>query len=152
MDCKLFENNMIGFFEGTIPLDLHSAIEKHMIQCEGCKTLYEKVISAYSSFGGDRVPAISPYFYARIRQKLSGDVQTKSFFITRMSVAWQTVAAGLLIAVGISIGISIGRHVDLGVAKQNTTTGKDAVNSTATDYYFYHPGEIDLADNLLINE
>ena len=143
---------MIGFFEGTTPLELHSAMEEHMLQCERCKTIFENVTVTYALCEDRRNPPLSPYFYGRIQQKRAPEVPAKSFMTRVLPAIWQPVAATLLIAAGIGIGISIGRNVDIAIAKDNPATDKNTVNSVATDYYLYHSGEDNLVDNLLMNE
>jgi len=146
MNCKVVENNMIGFIERQVPFDIQSAIEEHLLHCGPCKFLYDKVNSTYSITLEKNIPEISPYFYSRLEQRLLQKSRKKIYFSGIGTVLWQPVAASLIILVGILIGISIGRHVELPVTSENSTNKSEVINIYATEYYLNGTGEDILID------
>ncbi len=151
MKCKQVENNLIGFIEGQLPLDLQSDISVHMIHCADCRAIYDQVKATWLPYSGLAIPELSHYFYSKLQQKIIDKSQKKIYISERMTTLLQPVAACILIFLAIFIGITIGSHITNVRTSANATNENDVLNTYATEYYFVNSKDVSL-DNLLLND
>ena len=135
MKCTEFRNNLIGLIEGTLQAGLKSDMEEHMLHCMDCYNIYENVKSTYTIRDNIKVPEVTPYFYNRLEQKLKNKEAHTSFVLSIFNGPWQNLAASILVASGIFIGVYLGKY--FGTAENNvyTTNENDVINTYVSEYY-----------------
>ena len=135
MNCKVFENNVIGLIEGTLSVDLKSDMDKHLLQCEKCNKLYQNVRATYNIRSSADNQKVTPYFYSHLEQRLNKNKENNLYSLRMLNVPWQSVAAGILILTGIYIGIYIGKNINIPDKSTTITNDNDVLNIYVTEYY-----------------
>lgn len=145
MKCKQIHNNLIGLIEQTLPEAVSIEMFNHMDSCKGCKSCYENVLATYVL--DKSVPEINPYFYTKLHQKIESKakIEVASISLVRRL---QPVAVVLLLAIGISLGILIGKNL---ANYKSDSDRKTMLDTYASEYYLNDTNEESL-NVLLTNE
>lgn len=101
---------MINFIEGEITGIEKEEFENHLKECVGCTELFKQVSKAYSAIDREKEIEPNPFFFTRLEQRIAG-LEEQSKPHTLMPVftrALRTLAATLVIAVGILAGVILG--------------------------------------------
>lgn len=142
---------MIGFIEGQLPVNLKSAMDEHLVRCEHCAYTLENVKATYTIYRTSGIPPLNLYFYTRLEQKLKRKTSNNSYIFSFINGPWQSIAASILIASGIFIGVYIGKYFEIPEKSANTINENDVLNIYATEYYMGNTSD-ESVDNFLINQ
>jgi hypothetical protein len=147
----MVKNNMIGFIEGQLPLNLKSAMDEHLIQCKSCANILGNVKATYTIYGLSDIPPLNPFFYTKLEQKLKLKTRNKTYIFNFINGPWQSIAASILIVSGIFIGIYVGKHLEIQEKSTNSINENDVLNIYATEYYIENT-DFENNYNMLINK
>jgi hypothetical protein len=150
MKCKYIYKNLIGYIEQTIPANLHEEIDNHINSCRSCEELYNNVFATYHIADVNIVPEVNPFFYTRLEQKLKTKVDREITFVPKLILKLQPIAITILIVVGISTGILIGKNISVSTLNVNPDRS-EILEAYASDYYLINTGEESM-DALINNE
>jgi predicted anti-sigma-YlaC factor YlaD len=135
MDCKLIQNNLIGYVEQTLPIEVSANIKDHLGSCASCLRLYENVYSTYTSYSHIAKPAVNPFIYSRIEQKLHRKYQPEVAITPIWFRKVQPVAATVLLFIGVSFGIYLGKNLSKTALSVSKTERSEVLNAYASEYY-----------------
>lgn len=149
MKCKYIHNKIIGLIERTLPESEAIEMFNHIDSCKECKACYDYISATYNAID-TAVPEISPYFYSKLHQKIEskGRIQVPAISIVKRL---QPIAAVLVLAIGISSGILIGKNLAASKIATIDTEHKTMLDTYASEYYLNDSNEESL-NVLLTNE
>jgi Predicted integral membrane protein len=141
MNCNKAKQNLIGYLEQTIPIDLQDAMSAHFSECPACRKLYKDVAATYNVLVNEPVPEVNPFFYTRLEQKLRTKYQPQQRVTPRIIWKLQPIAATLLIIIGVGIGIVIGSSISGSGVSLSKPNRSEVLKTYATDYNLTYTGE-----------
>jgi len=151
MDCKLVHINLIGFIEQSLPDELFAEVNKHIGECAHCQALFQNVNSTYNSYEKILKPTVNPFIYTRIEQRLHTkrhpEIVPQSMMFRRV----QSIAATVLILVGVSLGVFLGKNLSGSSFTLSSSEKTERLNAYAAEYNLTSVSEENY-DVLLNNE
>jgi hypothetical protein len=151
MNCNDVNKNLIGYIERTIPSALLEEMDDHFKGCLKCRHCFENVKATYTAFDHMPLPQIDRFFITRIEQKLKEMTWHEVSMIPEMIWKLKPFAATVLIVIGISIGIIIGKSLSGSENALNNTNRAELLEAYASDYYLTGTGDEGIKD-LITNE
>ena len=152
MTCRSVQKNLLDYIEDSVDRALGIEVKKHLESCSECFRLYQNVQETYTSF--KRVPKQDPgpYFSARVLARYQRWEAIETNWSHRILRVLQPIAASVLILVGVTAGIYLGKNL----ASSTTFTSSQVVNNEsletyASEYYLDGLGEQSV-ENLINNE
>jgi len=150
MKCKQVHKNLIGYIEETLPMPLSADLHNHIDKCTDCKALYENILATYTVFNQLPKPEINPFFYTRLEQKIKSKKPSEILLMPLFLRRVQLVAATVLIAVGISFGILIGKNLANSQLAKTSIDQNAILEAYASEYYLTGTGD-DIVDAFVNN-
>ncbi len=148
---KQVHKNLIGYIEQTLPMPLSTDLHKHIDGCTDCKALYENILATYTVFNQLPKPKINPFFYTRLEQKIKSKKPSEILLMPLFLRKGQLVAATILIAIGISFGILIGKNLATYHLAKTSIDRNAILEAYASEYYLTGTGD-DIVDAFVNNE
>ena len=107
MKCNYRHNLYIDYLEGKLDRESQYKIEEHLRVCDSCMEFVKKLKETFSVIEEEKSVSPDPFMYTRIQSKLgSGGKHTP---VLRLKLVFQSVAAAVLILLGIYTGKLIGQ-------------------------------------------
>ena len=109
MRCKEIKENLIFFIEGSLNHDRAMQIQKHLEECQECKSSYLKLKSVLSIIETEKIKESNPYFSMKVLERLKYSSETsKVFSAFKIIRILKPVVAIFLIGIAIYTGILMG--------------------------------------------
>lgn len=103
------QEQLIFFLEGSLPDEQKKQVAAHLESCDNCRRLYQKLKADMALLEDDRNLALDPYFFARVKNKLSTPRELPAW---RSKRVLQPAFFLLVLALGIQLGIWVGGKYD----------------------------------------
>jgi hypothetical protein len=149
MDCKNTHKHFIGYAEHTLDSDTMEAVKLHLATCNDCAVLFSEIISTYKTTEQNVQPIQNPYFYTRVEQRLKNK-QSHEVIAPQFAIRMLPIAASVLIAVAITLGVLVGRNFSMNQISTETAYSS-ASEKYASEYYLTATGEESI-ENLLTDK
>lgn len=129
MKCKEAENKIIFYLEQDLSQDEMTFMHEHLKSCSSCKEKADAMSAVLFAVESQKITGQDPFFYTRLRQKLTSVNETEKGFLSKSLVP---VAQVMLVAASLVIGLFIGLN------KETVSyTREEALESFADDYYLF---------------
>ena len=152
LNCGQVHKNLLDFIDGSLAENVNFDIKNHIGYCEQCYGLYLNVKETYTAYEKEPVPILNPFFSTRVLAKLHNIEVIETNMSHKLLRIFQPIAASVLIIIGISAGIYLGKNL----AGSKTIVSVNILNNEtletyASEYYLYDLGEQSVS-NLIDNE
>lgn len=109
-DCKLIENNMIDFLEGTLSPELKEQISRHLEVCPACKELADNFASIWESVSEPEEIEVPSLLWASLQADLDriDSAREKKSMLRKIMPVLQPIAAAAAIVIVVLLGTSFG--------------------------------------------
>lgn len=144
MNCRFVHNHLLAYIENSLPEKIKGEVGEHIATCQKCSVLYTNVRDTYLVTSNIAQPVPPPFFANRVMARYKARFAAQTDVLHRTLRVFQPVAATVLLLLGISAGIYLGRAY---TSMQNNGTGALKVEQ-ADAYsaeYFSVSGVQDLA-------
>jgi predicted anti-sigma-YlaC factor YlaD len=148
MKCRQVHKNIIDLIEHTLPESVSDEMFRHIKSCLDCGELYDNVSATYTVINSVPKPEINPFFFTRLQQRLESGKQKEAHIGMVLIKRLQPIAIIILLFIGISSGIFIGKNL---VSYKNNSDQKAVLDAYASEYYLNKTGE-EALNTLLTNE
>ncbi len=71
MNCHKLDSVLIEYLDGRLPARERAGVERHLASCPECAGYARDFRSVFSSLEAWKAPEVSPWFYARLRQRIA---------------------------------------------------------------------------------
>lgn len=105
MNCAKVKRMLSLVLDGEAPAELRAAVEDHLERCAGCRKEFQELKEIKALLQSMPSPEMPSYLTARVLARLQEKESAQPGFIP---VLWR-IAAALLIAIGLGLGVVIGQ-------------------------------------------
>ena len=122
MNCKHVENKIIDYLEANVSDRERTQIEGHLRRCKKCAVIVKEFSSLWDYTASPPSSELSPYFWSRLRAKISEYEREKVFHAGIYDNALRFLkpaACALLFIFGIIFGFKLGEsYLDMHMFRQ----------------------------------
>ncbi|MEN6501943.1 MAG: zf-HC2 domain-containing protein [Tenuifilaceae bacterium] len=149
MNCKLAQQNMLNYLDGTIDKSIINAFEEHVGSCSSCRDELQLLKPIYKQVEGDLGEyAPNPYFAAKVLAKLTEKREKPTTIFTQNGYILAVSLAAAAVAVGLFVGIQfVSSGSSLAQPEIATILANDYSNFSDSNPYNFEVEEVDTSLN-----
>lgn len=149
MNCKLAQQNMLNYLDGTIDKGIVNAFEEHVGSCSSCRDELQLLKPVYMQVDSElHEYAPNPYLAARVTAKLTEKHEQPKAIITQKGYILAVSLAAAAVLVGLFVGIQFVNSGSSLVEPEITTIlANDYTNFTDSNPYNFEVEEVDTSLN-----
>lgn len=117
MKHKDVEEKLIFYLESSLTDEEEKSIAAHLDSCEACQFYLNKLTRDFELLVSEKkIEEADPYFYTRLKARMKQQKQSETFFVRLV----QPVLFSLFLIGAMSVGITIGKHLNDQIYKQES--------------------------------
>jgi len=149
MNCKLAQQNMLNYLDGTINKGMVKAFEEHVDSCSSCQNELQLLKPIYKQVEGELGEYVpNPYFAAKILAKLTEKREKPATIITQKGYILAVSLAAAAVVVGLFVGIQfVNSGSSLAQPEIATILANDYSNLSDSNPYNFEVEEVDTSLN-----
>jgi len=149
MNCKLAQQNMMNYLDGTVDKGIINAFEEHVRSCSSCRDELQLLKSIYMQVEAELYEyAPNPSLAARVTAKLTERHEQPKAILTQKGYILAVSLAAAAVLIGLFVGIQfVNSGSSLAQPEIATILANDYSNFSDSNPYNFEVEEVDTSLN-----